>query len=1025
MRVKVLRSGFIGASALAIAVAGPAVRAADLSVATATTTPVTTAAASANTPGNITVTSAGSIIVTTGTAVTVNSSNTLTNSGTISSSAASGAVAVAIDGTTPITTTITNNNIISVTGTGGSGNIGLLLSKGPVIGTIVSGPASSITVSGDNALGVSLASGFTGNIGLRSVAVAGTNSTAVSVTGPLTGNLTLTGASASNGAGGYGLLVSGPVSGTISNLGSISVGTQRGTDSTNNIVNGKVGLAGVRIASNVGTGFLNDRYYVDANGAIVPPAQVNTATNTLVTGGIFSTGSAPALWIAPDATTPQAITLGTVGTGNDAYAIVNRGQIQTGVAAAGQATLGVRIGGGGATTTLVGGFNSQANSSIIVGAVDASATGIDVLSGAVVPQIRNQGTLTTVAAQTSATSSTPAGAGGAAFGIIVEAGASVPSIVNSGTINTTSNGPNNNATAITDRSGTLTSIANTGTIAVTAGATTGRARAIDLTTSAAAVTVANSGTITGDILFGNGASTLQASAGTITGTIAFGTGSNRLDLSGTAALSNIITSGSALNVTLAGTSRLDLTNGPSTLQSLSASSASILVVPVRPGTSLLVNGAADFSGTSKVRLSVQSLALNQNLTIIQANGGFTTDHLATLIDSSVSPFLFTASAATVDGTRLQVTLNRKTAAELGLVGGQAALYNSSIGALANAPAESAAIANLPDQASVVAAYRAITPPSFGRAPLRTAQAFADTGFGAAAQRLATVADIRQSGAKSIGIWAQEIGDFAKQAPGINDLGFTSNTFGLAGGVDAPLLGADAIGLALLSSWASVGLNQGVGKGATPLDISMQGVSPYASWSWKRLFVQVSALAGRVTYDSKRTLTIGTFSDTVTAHWTGTQFGAGFTVGANFKRGRWSILPTNSLYWTQLRQGGYTEQGGGAFALKVNSQTESVVANTTKLSLAYTMPVFEGSARAEIHGGYVHQFRDNPTQTVAQFISATDAIVLPADAEKADKLTYGGSLGYLQDALRVTLGYDRRQSSGFHDQSFALVAGFAF
>ncbi|MGI4879100.1 MAG: autotransporter outer membrane beta-barrel domain-containing protein [Janthinobacterium lividum] len=1022
----------VSRAALAVSLAGgigataPA-RADNLTISGTQTTAVATATAANGTPGDITIATGGSIAVGSGTAATINSNNTLTNATTIASGSASNTVAVLMSGAGLTSANFVNNGSITINGASGSGNTGLLIGgAAPIAGSVSAGFVSSITVIGDSVLGVSVATPFTGNIAVRNVTVSGATSTAVSVTAPITGNLTLLGTNSSTGKTGYGLFVAAPVSGVVDNGGTISVGSATSVDSTGAVVAPVVGLAGERIAASVGGGLLNDRYYVDANGVPVPTASVDTTVDALVTGSIITSGAAPALWVAPCATAPQNIAIGAVGTGDDAYAIVNRGGMAVQAGSSGQATTGIMVGGGGATTTLAGGINSQASSTLSVASLDATATGVSLLAGAVVPQFRNQGAVSVLATQTAASGSIAAGAGGAAYGVLVAAGATLQSVVNTGTMVVTSTGTGNGAYGIVDRSSTLASIVNTGTISTTAGGTgTGAvAHAIDLSASTGPATVANSGTIIGDIVFGNGASTLQLAGGTVTGAISFGSGANTLAMSGTSAINSRLTSAAPLAVTLADTARLNLSGGPMTLTSLAASGNSVLVVPVT-GVPLQVNGAASFTGTSTVVLSLQSLALNQSVSVINATGGISTDHLATLIDASSAPYLFTATAPTLTGTTLDISLVRKTAAQIGLTGSQAALYDQSVVALADNPVGSGALANLTSQGAVVAAYRQITPPSFGRAQLRAAQSFADTGFGAAADRLTVVDDVRHNGTQGVGVWGQQVGDFSRQQAGTNEFAYHNSAYGIAGGVDMPLLGLDAVGVALLADWATIHHDGADGVPATKVPVTTLGVEPYASWSWKALFVQATGLAAHVAYKNTRTLTIGTFADSIDSHWSGVQLGAGATVGARLNFGRFRLTPTNSIFWTSLTQNSYTEQGGGDFALNVQKQKDNVTSDTARLALAYLAPVAGGTLKLEGHGGYTRQFNANPTETKVDFVSGGDTVTLNGDAIRDNEKSYGAGVGFSQNMLAVKFNYDRRQAQGFHDQAFVVTAGVAF
>ncbi len=1006
----------------------------DLTISTGVTTPVVTATAANGTPGAVTIVSGGSIITGSGTVLTVNSSNDVSNAGTISSSASTGTTAVLIDGTTGITSNFSNNGGISITGTttGGTGNTGLLVSGGPVAGSISFGTLGSISVTGDNALGVSIAAPFTGDITLRAVSVTGANSTGVSVTAPVTGNLTLLGSVSSTGAGGQGVLVAAPISGTITNGAAISAGSSQSTDSSGNLVAGNVAVGGVVINANVGGGFVNDRFYVDTNGVRVPMASVDTTVDSLITASLTGNGSGPALLVAPSATNPQAISLGAVGTGADAYAIINRGTISQTLGNNGTAITAVRIGGGGAATILAGGFNSQSTGAILASSYNGSATGINIAAGAQVPALVNQGTMTVQAIQSAASGSTPIGAGGTATGVLVDSGATLQALANSGTISIKSVGTGQGAWGIIDRSGTLASIINTGTITVAAGDTTATVRAIDLTGSNGPVVVQNSGTITGAIAFGGGQSALIATAGTINGNISFGTGASQLLLGGTAAINGIVTAGGALDIGLSGSARLDLTGGISALNSVSGTDSSVLVVPISAnGVALNVTGAASFTGTSQIRLSVQSLAAQQNVTIIQAGGGFSTDHLATLVDASNAPFLFTASAPVATSNALTIALTRKSAADIGFSAGEAPLYNASIAGLGGDVTASTAIANLSTQAAVISAYRQIAPPNFGQATIRQAQAVADLGFGAAGARLAAVASVHGggapppgSGSDGTGTWLQEYYNAIGQSGTTNEPGFTGTGFGFAGGIDRPLLGLDAVGIALVADFSTLHIQTGGGT-VTPVSSQSVGAEAYAAWTWKALYAQASLMAARVSWNSTRSLTIGSISDSVGAHWAGYELAAGLLVGAHLKFGRLELTPSNSLNWVRLNENGYTETGGGAFDLAVSARHQTAPTDTARLSISYRLPLAVGDMIGEGHYAYVRQLEAKASMIDARFLTASDVFRLTGDPIIASQHDVGGGMRYVHEGVSFGLNYDRRAGGGFTDQTAAAVFAFVY
>ncbi len=312
--------------------------------------------------------------------------------------------------------------------------------------------------------------------------------------------------------------------------------------------------------------------------------------------------------------------------------------------------------------------------------------------------------------------------------------------------------------------------------------------------------------------------------------------------------------------------------------------------------------------------------------------------------------------------------------------------------------------------------------------MRVAQQVADSGFGAAADRLAILTDRARPGKNDdvvgIGLWAQEYGDFNRQS-GPQEGTFTTSTFGIAGGVDTTHFAHAVIGIGFVSNFATIHHDPVGNENGYNVPSTTTGVEPYVAFGFKPVFVEATALYGHVGYSAKRALSIGGINDTVTSNWSGTQFGAALNVGARLNFGHFRVTPSNSISWTQLKQDAYTEQGGGAFDLAVAKQTNSVTSDTAKLALAFLHPMGDGLLKLEVHGAYTKQLNLKPTQTVAQFVSGAGAISLPGDTVRSDEKSYGVDLGYTQDAMAIRGGYDRREATGFRDQSVAVVATLGF
>ena len=983
------------------------------------TTPIVTSTAGTGTPANVTINSGISVTVAGGTAATIDSNNTLINGGTIANSGTSNVVGVKLDSGLTSAGNFTNNGLVQITGTGGSGNIGLWVTgPNPLTGTIAGTTSSRFSVTGDSATGVLIAAPFTGNVTLGAVSVGGSNSRGIVVNAPLTGNLQTYRTISASGTGNTGIAILAPISGRFTSGSAIVVGADASLNAQGQTVPAVAGVAGVQIAASVGGGFVNDRYLVDASGVVVPSG---TANATTIVATITSYAGAPALLVAPVGTDP--ISLGAVATGNDAFAIVNRGNLSAIGRNSGTAQTAVLIGRdalAAGSVVLAGGISNQANANITASAVDAAATGITLASGASVPAIVNAGNISVTAAQTAAVGTTPAGAGGAATAILVRSGSSLDSISNSGTITAKSSG-NSGAWGIRDLSGSLTSISNSGTIE--AAALTGQtARAIDLSASSAAVAISNSGSIKGDIVGGSGATGVTLTGGSVTGALALGSGANSLTMSGGASIGGAVTSGGQLAISLSGATTLDLSKGTApTLSSLSQSGSSVLVIGVASGQpGLTVTGAASFTGTSRLRLAVGSVAQTQQLTVLTAAGGITAEQPATLVDTASTPFLYTLGNVNVGSNVITATLNRKTAAQVGLAPGVANFFDQSLVALAGDSTLGPAIANLPTQAALLAAYRVLQPASFSQAPLRMAAAMNDAGFANVSQRLAALRLSSGDGSErgKVGLWAQEYGNFQRQRDGSNLAGFNASMLGLSIGVDVPFAGLDAVGIAFNAGWSDVSTGGISGK---PLLITAKQVDVYAGKSFGGLFVAVQGSYASTNYSTRREYSIGNRAGVITGAWRGTSYGATGTIGYTLKIGRLAIIPSDSIAWLQVKQNGFTEAGAGALAVTLDKNSQSITTNTAALTADYVLPAGDGAWRLGVRGGYVSQIGTSALALTGRFAGGNTPFTLSADAVRPSELQVGAQIGYAGAGWAGVLGYDRRQASGYTAQ--AIIASF--
>lgn len=219
---------------------------AQVSISTATTTPIETVNANAGAASDLVITSAGSITLDEqdgSTAVTINSDNDLENNGQISITDSDNAVGVRI--TPGVTGSYSGTGAISLTEDYtrtdtdddkdldgplaiGTGRVGLLLeSGGAFTGNILlersANIVSGITVEGNDSFGVSLRSTLNGNyVQDGNINVIGSNSIAVDIRENVNGNVEMGGATSAQGENSVGVRVLGDVSGEFMVDGAVS-----------------------------------------------------------------------------------------------------------------------------------------------------------------------------------------------------------------------------------------------------------------------------------------------------------------------------------------------------------------------------------------------------------------------------------------------------------------------------------------------------------------------------------------------------------------------------------------------------------------------------------------------------------------------------------------------------------------------------------------------------------------------------------------------------------------------------------
>ena len=378
---------------------------------------------------------------------------------------------------------------IQVTGTGALvgdiANLGTLGVKGdssyaisieaPIVGNTTTGAAGSLfnsgTISYTGDSGAAIRSTAAGSIAGQveitgTITSQGTNSSAINLAGDVGGRISIYSAISNTG---YANTVRPTTTSTLNDL--------QETANQNQV---QQASGAVIVTGNVGGGILI--------GA--PPVGTTTATTADLdgdgiedgaegTGSITNYGSAPALTLGGVGTT----TIGVVGgldseslpadpanpvtsanpDADNNYGLIIRGALAGEGVYDGVAATGLQVGSG---ITITGGV--RVVGSIAADSFEADATAIHVLSGATVPEIRNEDFIeasvsnSVVAASNPVSTLNPAAV---SSGILIDQGATVSTITNYGTLQASANGDAMKAVAIRDASTNgLSSVLNEGVI---------------------------------------------------------------------------------------------------------------------------------------------------------------------------------------------------------------------------------------------------------------------------------------------------------------------------------------------------------------------------------------------------------------------------------------------------------------------------------------------------------------------------------------------------------------------------------
>lgn len=1083
MRSKKLH--FVGLALAALGVTANGASAEDVTISTATTTPITTADPNpgnvANPPpeqGDVTVAQGGSITVGANqTAITVNTANdvTVAAGGVLASNNANNSTAILVTGGQ--TSTIVNN-----------GNINLVedytLADGDSDGDLDGGFANA-TSTGRFGIWVD-AGGMVGNISSNAITVEGNNSAAIRLDGLLDGNLTVTGATNISGDNSHAFLIQGGptegVDGSVFLRGAVTV---RGTDSTGLTLDAPIVNGGeLRVNGTwVVTGFhtlvrpaSDDNLDLDdlqnsgpaiaihqsiAGGFTIEGIGVeddldddddgtDSESDDNLSASISGFGGEPTVLISAGAGTNLVLGPNV----NTNFGFHNRGSIFAEGVYDGVNATAVRLEGlGGGTVTVAAMANDRAISAF---AREADAIGVHIGAGADVTTFWNRLSLTSRSLSETAQD---------AHGILIDVGGTLQTIDNSGFLNAQVFGEIGAATAIRDLSGTLQTINNSGAIIAQVIPTdsdpsddvfpvaTGPIVAIDVSSAAQGVTINQTAPavfndddgvdndaavlpatiIQGDILLGNFGDTINLHAGQILGDIDFAGGVDFMEIDNGAVFRGQITDDGTLDLNVIdGT--LDLRGGNLTIDSATFGAEGVLGVLLSavPAESTLITATnVTFAPGATISATVPvGLPVSDTITFLTAASMTGGSNVVGVIDGPGTSFLYNmavqlGSPGNGDGlaNSLELDFQIKTPAELGFNANQGTAFDPILEALRQDDSAAAAFAAIDNEFDFFDAYEDLMP-SFSSAATELAATAIQQMQSATTNRLSAT---RLHDLDDVSVWAQEIAyGLTREPPTSQGQEFRGHGFGIAGGIDGPTNNGGLFGL---SASFITSEQEEPGRPEGEISASFGQANAYYGTAMGPLDLDFVAGLGAGRMSSRRFVEIGdTFSALSEADWWSFEGHGAARVSAPMRLADWMIItPQAALTYVYLNEQGYEEEGGGA---AIDYESDSVSSQRlwgdvgVELSGRFRMGA-RTTIAPRLYGGWRANMMDEEAERTFRVISTGDEFTLTDEGFGDGGALVGIGVDATNGYSTFTLGYEGEFGDQIERHSLNASVRFRF
>lgn len=257
--------------------------------------------------------------------------------------------------------------------------------------------------------------------------------------------------------------------------------------------------------------------------------------------------------------------------------------------------------------------------------------------------------------------------------------------------------------------------------------------------------------------------------------------------------------------------------------------------------------------------------------------------------------------------------------------------------------------------------------------------------------------------KGHGTWVKSFGTHVNQHTRDDVMGYRSDTWGLAAGIDTMLTERNLVGVAF--TWASADVNHRLNSGGTDIN-SYQG-SLYGSWNISTpLFFNWMASVALNKYDVTRKTIVGNFNQTTLAEFDGWQYGARGELGYIFGEKCFHFIPTAALSYSHLKFDGYREKGNSTANQFVDYSSVNALLGAAGISLAYDYETEKSLLTPEMHTNVSYDFIGDKQKADARFVNFGPSYQTQGASVARWNYNVGLSLTtYSDSGLGVSISYD--------------------